>query len=597
MCVYSRYFSIIFFVLSGFIGLAQYDALAENYESRGEYEKALSRYQTLYKNQPFHLGFFLGIVHAYQQLEKYDEAIAELEKKITSAPNLPQLIIELGRTYELKKDEEKAKYYYSQVVEKVREEPNYAYSTGPIFRNYSLLDEAARVYETAMEIEPRLNFNRELAVIYGEQGNLEKMFDNYISIIGALPSLRFQATTDFRDFITDDPLNEANIVFRKLLLKKLQAEPDIIYNRLLSWLFIQQKELKKSFSQEKAIFKRTDDGMASMFDLSQIAIEQKDTETAQEILDYILSKSIGLDLRIKANRILLSIRVEAAEPRNYNTIRKEYETLLSEFGRGAETVEIQKDYAYFLAFKTDEKQEAVTLLKKVLRKRLNRFQEAGVKILMGDILMLDEKFNTALIYYTQVQTSLKNHELAQTARFKVAQASYYKGDFDWAQTQLKVLKESTSQLIANDAMELSLVISDNSLEDSTQAALKIFAKADLLAFQGKEQEAIDTYQELLDQYKGEKIEDETLLRQALLLEKDKKFEEARTNYLKILEFFKEDILADDAYYYLGNLYADHLDNPQRARENYERIIFDHPDSIYYVEAQKKFRRLRGDAIN
>jgi outer membrane protein assembly factor BamD (BamD/ComL family) len=66
-------------------------------------------------------------------------------------------------------------------------------------------------------------------------------------------------------------------------------------------------------------------------------------------------------------------------------------------------------------------------------------------------LVFDEKFNQALIYYSQIQNKIKNDPIAQEARFKVARTSYFKGDFAWAQTQLDILKKSTSQLIANDA--------------------------------------------------------------------------------------------------------------------------------------------------
>lgn len=180
---------------------------------------------------------------------------------------------------------------------------------------------------------------------------------------------------------------------------------------------------------------------------------------------------------------------------------------------------------------------------------------------------------------------------------KLQKTSYYKGDFAWAQTQLDVLKSSTSQLIANDAMELSLIISDNSLEDSTQTALKIFAKADLLAFQNKNQDAIAMYEIILTQHKGEKIEDEAFLRQAKLFEKEKQFEKAKINYLKIIEFYNDDILVDDAYYWLAELYVNELGEPEKAKELYEKIIFNHADSIYFVEARKKYRTLRGDAIN
>ena len=227
----------------------------------------------------------------------------------------------------------------------------------------------------------------------------------------------------------------------------------------------------------------------------------------------------------------------------------------------------------------------------------NRFQEATIKMALADILVLDEKFNQALIYYSQIQNIVKNNTLSQEARFKVAKTSYYKGDFSWSETQLDVLKASASQLIANDAMELSLLIKDNSLEDSTQTALKKFAKADLLTFKGKNEAAIAVLEEILIQHKGEKIEDEALLRQANLFIEAKEFEKAEANYKKIITFYPTDILGDDAYYGLAKLYDEHLARPEDAKANYEKVIFDYADSIFYVDARKRYRTLRGDAIN
>jgi tetratricopeptide (TPR) repeat protein len=178
----------------------------------------------------------------------------------------------------------------------------------------------------------------------------------------------------------------------------------------------------------------------------------------------------------------------------------------------------------------------------------------------------------------------------------VAKTSYYKGDFEWAQVQLDVLKKSASQLISNDAMELSLMIRDNSLEDSTQTALKKFARADLLAMQKKYPEAIRILEEILENHKGEKIEDEALLRQGRLYEETNQFEKAEANYQKIIELYKEDILADDAYYHLAKLYENRLAMPEKAKDLYEQIIYDFADSIYFVEARRRFRMLRGDDI-
>src|SRR5690606_32798441 len=192
---------------------------------------------------------------------------------------------------------------------------------------------------------------------------------------------------------------------------------------------------------------------------------------------------------------------------------------------------------------------------------------------------------------------LKNSTISQEARFKVAKTSYYKGDFEWAESQLKILKASTSQLIANDALDLKLLISDNKYEDSLHVALKLYSKADLMAFQNRTDEAISLLDKILSEHKGESIEDEALLKQAKLFEKKKQYDKAILNYQTIITNYADEILVDDAVYFLAELYNNILAQPEKAKVLYEQIIFNHQDSIYSVEARKKFRMLRGDAIN
>ncbi|WP_378180668.1 tetratricopeptide repeat protein [Aquimarina sp. SS2-1] len=577
----------------------QSEQLAKNYMQQGQYEKALSVYQKLYAKNSNRINYLLGLVESYQQLEQFEKAEEILKKRIEKSPNNSQLLVELGHHFEVQGDTVKAKTYYDRAVSSFNHNNiNAAYTLAQTFEKYNLLDQAAIIYEKGMASNPGANFNVQLAKIYGEQGKLEKMFDSYLSLLLLQPNYKNIVQRNFNQYITDDPLNEANVIFRKLLIKKLQQNPDIIFNEMLSWLFVQQKDFKKAFIQEKAIYKRKDQGLQGILDLARIAIGAKDIKSATYILDYLLETPAGNDIKLKAHKIILKAKTDLADKKEYKDINEQYEAIFQTYGKSRETIGLQIDYAHFLAFNQDRKKEAIDFLKELLtREQLSRFQSSRAKMKIADILVLDQKFNQALIYYTQVQNALKNNFLAQDARFKVAKTSYYKGDFAWAQTQLDVLKSSTSQLIANDAMELSLIISDNSLEDSTQTALKIFAKGDLLAFQNKNQEAIAKYEEILVNHKGEKIEDETFLRQAKLYEKEKEFDKAKVNYLKIIEFYPDDILVDDAYYWLAELYVNVLGEPEKAKELYEKLIFNHADSIYFVDARKKYRTLRGDAIN
>ncbi len=578
---------------------AQSEQLAKNYMQQGQYEKALSIYQKLFDKYPNRTNYLLGLVESHQQLEQFEQAETILKKRIDQNPNNAQLLVELGHHYDLQGKSDQARIYYNKAIAAYdNTNLNHAYSLAQTFEKYNLLDEAALIYEKGMQDNPRANYNVQLAKIYGEQGKLEKMFSSYLSLLQSQPNYINIVQRNFSDYIVADPTNEANIIFKKLLIKKLQQNPDILYNEMLSWLFVQQKEFKKAFIHEKAIYKRKEEGPQGIIDLARIAISEKDLKSATEILNYILETSASKDMKLTAHKIILKAKIDNSKKKEYKSIVEQYNKVFEEYGKSRETIGLQVDYAHFLAFNQDKKQEAIAFLKDLIkRERLSRFQSSRIKMKIADILVLDQKFNQALIYYTQVQNALKNNFLAQDARFKVAKTSYYKGDFSWAQTQLDVLKSSTSQLIANDAMELSLIISDNSQEDSTQTALKIFARGDLLAFQNKNEEAIAQYQEILTNHKGEKIEDEAFLRQAKLFEKQEQFENAKINYLKIIEFYPEDILVDDAYYWLAELYTNQLGEPEKAKELYEKIIFNHADSIYFVEARKKYRALRGDAIN
>lgn len=587
----------ILFLFTVAASYAQSDALAKNYFEQGQFEKSLRIYEKLNKESPYRLDYFMGMVQSNQQLENFTEAERLIKEKLDNGRNFPQLYVELGYNYSLQNQPELASLNYNKAIEAIETNPNFSYNIGSTFEKYSLLEEAVTAYEKAMSLSDKLDFNMQLAQIYGEQGKLEKMFDSYLGLVEKNNAFKGAAQRYFSLYTTEDPSNEANLLLKKTLLQRSQQNPDILYNELLSWLFIQQKEYKKAFIQEKAIYKRIGEDLGGITELAYIAIADEDYEVGREVVNYIIDNSYTPQNKLQGNQILMKMEVKTATPKQYAEVEKKFENLLDEFGRNRETYLLQIDYNHFLAFQSNKKEAAIENLKNLAKQNLTAYQEARVKMELADILVFDEKFNEALIYYSQIQKKVQSDVLAQEARFKVARTSYFKGDFEWAQVQLDVLKKSTSQLMANDAMQLSLLIRDNSLEDSTQTALKKYARADLLAFQDRNSEAIDTLEDILTNHKGEKIEDEALFKQGEIYEKQGKYQQAEANYLKIIEFYNEDILADDAHYRLAKIYEDKLGQPDKAKAQYEAIIFNFADSIYFVDARKKYRALRGDVIN
>jgi tetratricopeptide (TPR) repeat protein len=575
----------------------QNSALGKNYFERGDYEKALAIFKKLVRQNPNRTDFSTYLIKSHQQLENFEEAEKVIRERLNGRRERPIFYIELGHNYALQEKDSLAKVNYDKAIKGIEDHPFNAYLIGKTFTDYSLLDEAVATYELAMKLDPERDYNPQLARIYGEQGELGKMFETYVELVQSNTGYRATAQRNFSFYVTEDPNNEANSLLRTILLKKLRQGPNILYNELLSWLFIQQKEFNKAFLQEKAIFKRSDESLQGIVDLLRITIEEEYYEDAQEIVSFVIEKAPTPDSRLQGYQYLMNVKLKRAERKDYPGIEKQYLALFEEFGKDTKTLALQIDYNHFLAFQNGRLNESITNLKKLSKKRLTIYQEARVKMKLADILVFDEKFNEALIYYSQVQKKVKSDVLAQEARFKVARTSYFKGDFEWAQIQLDVLKKSASQLIANDAMQLSLMIRDNSLEDSTQTALKKYSRADLLSLQNKNNEAIIVLQDILTNHKGEKIEDETLLKMGEIYEISQRYDQAEASYLKLIEFYNDDILADDAHFRLAKLYEGPLAQPDKAKELYEQIIFNFADSIYFVEARKRYRMLRGDAIN
>ncbi|UMB53178.1 tetratricopeptide repeat protein [Lutibacter sp. A64] len=574
---------------------AQEASLAFLYLRNGEYEKAAAIYKTLHEKNPFNSSYLTNLIDSYQQLEKFNEVQSLINKQLKKRPDQHYLFVELGYNYQLQYKQDSASFFYEKAINSIEKTRNQGYLIGRSFQQNHLLDYALTAFKKAMEVNPNSNYNLQIAAIYGEKADLENMIDTYLNLVETNESYLPTSKTYIGKYITDDSENEANIFLRKLLIKRLQNNPQNSWNQLLSWLYTQQKEYGKAFIQEKALFKRDSSSLKGITDLGEIAFANKDYTVSKNCFNYIIEHTSNLEDQLKAKLYLLQISIETDN--EISVTDQQFQQIFTEYGKNEHTIAVQLVYAEFLAFKKNEPNNAISLLKEALKLPINRFQKGNIKTKLADILVFTNKFSSALIYYTQVQNDLKNNSIGQTARFKIAQTSYFKGDFEWAQSQLKVLKNSTSQLIANDALDLNLLITDNIVKDSLKIALKTYAKADLLAFQNKNQQAIDTLQVILTNFKGHTLEDEALFKQAKLLEKLGEFIRAKSNYLQIIALNNEDILADDAIYYLAELYLNQLNNTENAKEYYQRIIFEYPSSIYLVDARKKYRKLRGDTLN
>ncbi len=566
--------------------------VAENYFRNNDYQKAVHLYKKLHNKSPYNTLYLKRLVTSYQETNQFLVADALLSERIKEKPNLVFLNIIKGYNFERQQKDIQANKQYQIALNSLDKKRNYGATIARLFKEYNKLDFAIEAYTKIITNNPKANYGFQLAQLYGEKGNFKKMFDSYVSLVDKDEKYLNNVKRYTSKYIDENPENENNILFKKALLRKAVSNPKNCWNDLLSWLFITQKQYSKALIQQKALVARNPDYLNKIHQLGEISLENKDYETAKNCFDFIIEKTNYPTDKFKAinNNLKIAIRTKQAN------IPEKFQAIFSQYSISKNTLEIQITYANYLTFTENTHEKAIKILQKALTFANSKFKKAAIKLKLGEVLVYTNNFNKALIYFSQVQTQFKNHFLGQEARFKVAQTSYFKNDFTWAKAQLKVLKSSATQLIANDAANLFLTITDNQPKDSISTGLKQYAKADLLAFQNKDTQAISILTNLITNYKGQPIQDEALFKQAGLFIKQQKYEAAIFNYNKIIALDKNGIYVDDVYYQMAELYRTKLNNPEKAKEYYQKIIFDHASSIYLIDARKQFRQLRTDQL-
>ena len=443
-----------------------------------------------------------------------------------------------------------------------------------------------------------LNF--QFAEYYGSVGNTGKMMDEYLDLMDYHSSYQTslkRILSNQIDFTIED--SEEYEILKAALILRTQKDPNNIgYAEMLTWLFIQRQNFMAAFVHVKAIDKRTKSEGSMVYKLGLVCVENKDYTAARKSFEYIVDLGERSELYLRAYNSLLNVRfLEVTTQRNFTQeeLREtldQYDAALDKFGRRT-TFSLMMERAHILAFYANEGIEAIEQLEAlIVIPGLTDMQLAEAKMALADIYVLLGDVWEASLLYMQIDKQFKYEPIGHEAKFKNARIFYYDGEFDYAQSQLSVLKRSTSKLIANDAINLSLLITDNYGLDSNYIAMNWFANADLLIEQHQYDAAFVLFDSIISEYPAHSLGDEIQFKKAYAMELQGKWNAAIVELEELLEFYSEDILADDALFKLGTIYENHLLNPSKAASYYRTILFDYKGSLYSEESRKRFQKLK-----
>ncbi len=574
-------------------------SLAQDYARRGEHEKAVFLFEKLPLEEQVSLAVFPGYLESLQALKRYKDAEKLIKKALKLRPDDATLAVTLGAVYQAAGDASAADKQWQKVVAQLT--PAQVLPVAAEFGRRELPAWTEKTYLRGRALAHNdTEYAPQLIQLYTQTQNQPQVLAETLRLVAQderqLPFVRNMLQNALREEKDFDALE-------KQLLSAVQDHPDqAAYSELLLWLQTQRHDFTGALVQARALDRRArGGGGVRVLELAAIAQQNKDYETAIEGFDYVAKEYRTGPYYAAARQRLLQAReaqvreTYPVDPAKVRALVTEYDQLLAELGRNATAAPIIRSLANLYAFQLNDRAKAMTLLQEVIdMPRASDEVVDEAKVTQGDLYILKGEPWEATLLYSQVEKSHKDSPLGYEAKLRNARLSYYAGDFKLAQSHLDILKEATTREIANDAMQLSLLIQDNTVEDTLGLGLKAYAAVEQLVFQNKLPEAIKGLDALLERFPGHSLADDTYYLKAQLLRRTGDFPGAVATLERITNNPKADVLSDDALFLLARMQEEDVKDKVQAQALYNQVITKFPGSIYVAEARKRFRKLRGD---
>ncbi|MBR4229516.1 MAG: tetratricopeptide repeat protein [Bacteroidales bacterium] len=577
------------------------EQLAAYYFDHGEFAQASQLYEGLYK-QTTNKYYYQRLLATYMELGEYRDAIRLVERRQKGFPKELTLMVDEGQVYLRQKQEKKALKAFDKAIESIGSDLQPVPDLAQAFISAGRYGYAARTYLTARsKTRNRTLYFNELIGVYQLMGDYEAMTGEYFDLLDNNPGMIRSVQVSMQKALLEAPDRRLADGVRRALVARVQEHPgNKTYLEMMIWYSLQQNDFRFALEQAEAVDIRFPDmGGDQVMRVAQIAYNNDALEVAGDAYRYMQRK--GADSPHYFESRVGELEVEFARVNNNYTLdskdlaslRARYLAAFDELGKNERTIPLLRHYASLMAYHGGDAQAAVSALDDVLEiPRLKPQIRDEVKLELADLLLFAGQTWDASLLYMQVEKANKNDLLGAQAKYRNARLSYYNHDFEWANSQLKVLRSSTSKLVANDAMELSLLISDNMEDDSTYGMLELFADADLMLYRNLLDSAWAGYDAIQRAVLSHPLFDEILMRKAQIRMKQARYTEADSLLQRLIEFYPYDITADDALMLRAELNEERLGNTDVARQCYEKLLLDYPTSLYTDRARKRYNALK-----
>lgn len=576
------------------------EKLAREFYQKKDYEKAGEIYKNLYETYGYST-YFTYYTDCLTLTGDYAAAEKALKSYLKQNPNNWKAHVDLAYNYMQQGENDKATKYLNKVLKDVPNNISSIREVASLLRNRNFNDLAIAMYDRGAK-DPNIDysFNLEKAYVYNSMLDFENATECYLLYLKENPEQYEMVKNRLRVMMMYDLNGNVDDVIRMALLRKTQAEPENEeYASLLMWFSLQMQDYDLALMQLKALDKRGHGNYENdIIYIAQIASDNRQYDIAIDAYEYVLKKSGEGVFYVNATVGLIKTEYAQAVANGshdkafYDKLSERIDEAIRKIGINDETLPLITVQARIMAFELGRFEEAVALLNHSLEMNMSAYRKAELKMELADIYLFTDEVWESTLLYSQIEKTLKNEPIAHEARFKNAQLRYFIGEFEWANATLDVLKAATSKLVANDAMTLSLTISDN-LEYDT-IGLQRLAKADYYIYQRKYGLANQMLDSVVAYNPNEVSLPSAFYRKAKIAFEDGDFVTADSLYKRVYEGYADSYMADEALMEDAMLLERQLDRREEAMECYARLFDYYTASVYVAQARKSYRRLRDE---
>jgi len=591
------WFYLIIFLLFHHAAFAQTGAenlaIARQFVTSKDYDKALPIYEALYTRSPFDKSLYSEYLDALLSANQLDKAL-ELTSKMQQVRRQDGAILVDQANVLFKQGQQKESEKLRQEI--VKQTPYDQFQiklTADALQRYDFVDDAIQLYQSARtNLNAPYLFANELAILYNRSGNKQGAIDVLLDITEMQTRDDDEVKKNILAIVESD--KKVNSYFEKTIGKRLKDRPSERLTNLYVWYLTQNGDYASALKQVCALDRNAEAFGSNVIRFAQLAFQDEEYLIAIQAFDSVkaLDKNGYYKEEISKNQLLIALH-QAKEKKPVNKalaqqVQERMDAFILEYPNYAHS-ELILEKAYVQANLLGNVDTAIAILTQfIAQPNISKNLRANAKLQLGDYYILNNEVWESTLLYAQVDKEFKEDALGERAKFSNAKLAYYNGDFEWAQAQLKVLKAATSDLIANDALYLSVLIVENTPFDEDWTPLQMFAKADLLIYQNHIAAAQQTLDSILTRYPETPLQDDIWMQKANIAIAEGKNQEA-IGYLELIyKNFKEDVLADDAVFKIAELYGLDPKTKQQSLDYYEKIILEYPSSSYVTLARKRY---------